>query len=110
MSLSKFLFYCLGMLTPLVHADTWTGADKVQHAAVGAIIGTALTVATGSPLQGCAAAATVGAAKEIYDSLHPSKHDTSVKDFVVTAAFGCAFAYGTNWVITPREIRYSIKF
>lgn len=110
MTLSKFLFYCLGVLSPLVHADAWTGKDKVQHASVGAIIGTAIAASTGSPLQGCVAAATVGAAKEIYDAAHPSKHDASIKDFVVTAAFGCAFAYTTNWVITPKEIRYSIKF
>lgn len=104
------LFAVLLPFTGPVYADAWAGRDKVQHASVGAIIGTAIAASTGSPLQGCVAAATVGAAKEIYDAAHPSKHDASIKDFVVTAAFGCAFAYTTNWVITPKEIRYSIKF
>ncbi len=93
-----------------VYADAWTGPDKNQHAAIGAILGTAIAASSGSPLQGCVTAASIGAAKEIYDSFYPSKHSVSIKDFVVTAAFGCSFAYATNWVITNKEIKYSIKF
>ena len=100
----------LALASTTTKADAWTGPDKVQHAAAGVIIGAAITAATKDPLKGCAVAAAVGVAKELYDAQHPNKHDTSFKDFAVTAAFGCASAYATGWIITPKEIRYSINF
>jgi uncharacterized protein YfiM (DUF2279 family) len=90
--------------------DAWFGVDKVQHAAVGAIIGAAIAAATKDPLKGCIAATAIGAAKEVYDAAHPSKHTSSFKDFAVTAAFGCASAYTTNWTLTPNGVKYSIRF
>jgi uncharacterized protein YfiM (DUF2279 family) len=100
----------LALSPALSFADAWTGKDKTQHAAVGAVIGAAITAATDDPLKGCMAATAVGLAKEVYDHQHPTKHTSSFKDFAVTAAFGCASAYATGWVITPKEIRYSFNF
>ena len=91
-------------------ADSWTGHDKTQHAAVGALIGAAVTATTDDPLKGCIVAAAVGAAKEFYDATKPQTHTSSFKDFAVTAAFGCASSYATGWLITPKEIRYTFRF
>lgn len=98
------------LLCATAQADAWTGQDKTQHAAVGAIIGAAVTSYTANPVNGCVAAATAGALKELYDYRHPLTHTTSFKDFAVTAAFGCASAYTTSWIITPTEIRYTFRF
>lgn len=107
----KHLVACLACLLALsAKADEWTGPDKTQHAAVGAVIGAAIAAATKDPLVGCAAAAAIGAAKEIYDHQHPQKHTASFKDFAVTAAAGCAVSFATHWVMTPKEIRYHVRF
>lgn len=103
-------FCVFGLGLSKAHADAWTGPDKTQHAAVGAIIGAAISAATKDPLKGCVAATAIGAAKEIYDYQHPLKHTASFKDFAVTAVAGCALSYTTHWVITPSEVRYSWKF
>ena len=104
------LFAVLLPFTSVAFADAWTGPDKTQHAAVGAIIGAAVSAATKDPLKGCVAATAIGAAKEIYDYQHPLKHTASFKDFAVTAVAGCALSYTTHWMITPSEVRYSWKF
>jgi uncharacterized protein YfiM (DUF2279 family) len=91
------------------YADEWTGNDKTQHAIGGAAIGAAITLATKSPAWGCAAATAVGAAKEIYDDRHSSKHTPSWKDFAVTAAAGCVASGLTGLVITPRGVSYSVN-
>ena len=110
----KVFYFASGALLALAsfstQADSWTGQDKTQHAAAGALIGAAVTASTKDPLHGCVAAATVGAAKEFYDATKPLTHTASFKDFAVTAAFGCASAYATGWVITPKEIRYTFRF
>jgi len=100
----------LALASFAAQADSWTGQDKTQHAAAGALIGAAVTASTTDPLKGCAVASAVGLAKEIYDDHNRPRHEPSVKDFVVTAAFGCASAYATGWVITPKEIRYTFRF
>ena len=91
-------------------ADSWTGPDKRGHAIVGAAVGAVTTLATDSPWAGCAAAAAVGAAKEIYDMQHRATHDPSVKDFIVTAAAGCLSAELAGFVVTPRGFIYTLRF
>lgn len=106
-------YFITGLVCFLVlptYADTWTGRDKAQHAAVGAGIGAAITASTKDPMIGCAAAAAVGAAKEIYDHQHPQKHTASFKDFAVTSAFGCASSYTAGWMMSPKEVRYTFSF
>jgi uncharacterized protein YfiM (DUF2279 family) len=100
--------YALALVAVLIAnpalADSWTGKDKTKHALAGAIIGAAITATTKDPLKGCAVATAAGAIKEMHDAT------ASFKDFAVTAAFGCALAYSSGWVMTPREIRYTIHF
>ena len=91
-------------------ADSWTGPDKTGHALLGAAVGAATTIATDRPWAGCAAAAAVGAAKEIYDMQHRATHDPSFKDFAVTAMAGCLSARLVGFVITPYGVQYSFRF
>jgi uncharacterized protein YfiM (DUF2279 family) len=106
----RLVLFLICLLALPVRADSWTGPDKVQHAAVGAVIGAAIAAASKDPLVGCAAATAVGLAKEVYDHNHPQKHTASFKDFAVTAAFGCVSAYATGLVLTPYGVRYTFKF
>jgi hypothetical protein len=100
---------CASMTGP-AEADDWAGPDKAKHAAAGALVGSLSTLATKDADKGCLAAAAVGAAKEAYDALHRDSHTPSVKDFIVTAAAGCAAAYGTGWVLLPGRVVYSKEF
>ena len=87
-------------------AESWGGRDKWQHALVGAGTGAVFAKATNDWRYGCAAAAAVGLAKEIYDSQHRDRHTPSFKDFAVTAAAGC----GSSIVVAPNYIGFNIKF
>jgi hypothetical protein len=87
-------------------AESWGGKDKWQHAIVGAATGAAFTKATDDWRYGCAAAAAVGLAKELYDRQHRDRHTPSFKDFAVTAAAGC----GSSIVVAPNYIGLNIKF
>jgi len=88
------------------HAESWGGKDKWQHALVGAGTGAVFTKITDDWRYGCAAAAAVGLAKEIYDRKHRDRHTPSFKDFSVTAAAGC----GSSIVVAPNYIGFNIKF
>ena len=61
--------------------DSWTGKDKLQHAAGSAAIAAAVTVATSSERAGFWTSVAVGAAKEVYDTQHRDRHTPSLKDF-----------------------------
>jgi hypothetical protein len=87
-------------------AESWGGRDKLQHALVGAGTGAVFAKATNDWRYGCAVAAAVGLAKEIYDSQHRDRHTPSFKDFAVTAAAGC----GSSIVVAPNYIGFNIKF
>jgi hypothetical protein len=87
-------------------AESWGGRDKWQHALVGAGTGAVFTKITDDLRYGCAAAAAVGLAKEIYDSTNRNRHTPSFKDFAVTAAAGC----GSSIVVAPNYIGFNIKF
>lgn len=94
------------LLATQAHAESWGGRDKWQHALVGAGTGAVFAKATNDWRYGCAAAAAVGLAKEIYDSQHRDRHTPSFKDFAVTAAAGC----GSSIVVAPNYIGFNIKF
>ena len=100
----KSLIVLILFAASTANADSWTGHDKDLHAIGGAAIGSLATLATGKAVHGCAAAAGVGLAKELYDSRHQHKHTASGKDFAVTAIAGCLAAAGTSWVITPKDM------
>lgn len=100
----------LAMASTLGHADTWTGADKAQHAAVGAVLGSLGAAASQSPTVGCLIGAGAGLAKEVYDAQHPSKHTASAKDFAVTAAAACLAAKVTGLLIGPRGVAFTWEF
>lgn len=87
-------------------AESWGGSDKLQHALVGAGTGAVFSKATNDWRYGCAAAAAVGLAKEIYDSNNRNRHTPSFRDFAVTAAAGC----GSSIVVAPNYIGFNIKF
>jgi hypothetical protein len=87
-------------------AESLGGRDKWQHAIVGAGTGAVFAKATDDWRYGCAAAAAVGLAKEIYDRKHRDRHTPSFKDFAVTAAAGC----GSSLVVAPNYIGFNIKF
>jgi hypothetical protein len=114
--MTRFFIFALTIATSAAaQADSWTGRDKELHAIGGAAIGSLTTLATGKAVHGCAAAAGVGLAKELYDSQHKAKHTASGKDFAVTAIAGCLAAAGTGWAIAPGvnggvDLSYKWKF
>lgn len=87
-------------------AESWGGKDKWQHAVVGATTGAVFTKITDDWRYGCAAAAAIGLAKEIYDRNNRNRHTPSFKDFAVTAAAGC----GSSIVVAPNYVGISLKF
>jgi uncharacterized protein YfiM (DUF2279 family) len=91
-------------------ADSWTGRDKDLHAIGGAVIGAAVTAASGSWQSGCAAATAIGVAKEIYDNQHRHIHTPSAKDAIVTAVAGCLAAKGTSLVIVPTRTGAMVSY
>lgn len=95
----------LAMLSTITHADSWTGADKNKHIAIGAMIGFSTTMITGDPTHGLIAGASIGIAKEFYD-MNQSKHTASYKDAIVTIGGAMFGAYVGNLIITPTSISY----
>ena len=96
------------LITNLAYADNWRGPDKVQHAAVGAVIGSAVTLYTKDAVKGCAAASAVGLTKELQDG--QNRQTPSFKDFVVTAIAGCLAAKGTSLLIVPKHNGLQISY
>lgn len=94
------------LLATQAQAESWGGRDKWQHALVGAGTGAVFAKATDDWRYGCAAAAAVGLAKEIYDRKHRDRHTPSFKDFAVTAAAGC----GSSIIVAPNYVGISLKF
>jgi predicted TIM-barrel enzyme len=80
--------------------DAWAGHDKNMHFGAGVLIGSGMTLATGSVGYGIAAGIIVGAVKEYSDLRRPLKHTSSLQDLLVTAAGAAVGAYSTNWVLT----------
>lgn len=106
----KHIFiFTLVFATFIAEADEWTGPDKTQHAQAGAVIGAAITLATKDPTTGCVASMALGAAKEIYDHNRP-QHESSMKDFAVTAIAGCLVAQGTGFIVAPGKILFKFTF
>lgn len=99
----------LTVATGPADADQWTGPDKTQHAIAGAAIGSAVTLGTKSAAYGCAAAAGVGALKEVADS-RSTQHTASFKDFAVTALAGCLASGATGLIVTPTAVIYRKEF
>lgn len=87
---------------PCTTHDAWTGPDKTKHFAVGAAIGSGVTLFTKKPEYGFWAGAFVGLGKEVYDR-RSAVHTCSLQDFAVTAAGAAAGAYGTAWLIIPQR-------
>lgn len=88
--------------------DSWTGPDKAKHFAVGAALGSAGVLAFNKPRQAFIFAASVGLAKELYDSR--GNGTCSAQDFAMTALGAAAGAYGTAWIVTPRFIGFAARF
>ena len=99
----------LAINTGPAEADQWTGPDKTQHAIAGAAIGSAVTLVTKGAAYGCAAAAGVGALKELADSRSAS-HTTSFKDFAVTALAGCLASKAAGLIVVPGAVTYRKEF
>ena len=77
------------LLATQAHAESWGGKDKWQHAIVGAGTGAVFAKATNDWRYGCAAAAAVGLAKELYDRKHRDRHTPSFNKFAFTTGAGC---------------------
>lgn len=88
--------------------DPWTGPDKAKHLAVGAVAGSAVTLATKRPEIGFLAGTALGIAKEVADSR--AGRVCSLQDAVVTAAGAWAGAYGTALVILPKKDGVHVVF
>ena len=91
--------------------DSWTGKDKLQHAAGSAAIAAAVTVATSSERAGFWTAVAVGAAKEVYDMNHRDRHTPSWRDLgadVAGAYVGSKF--GTYIVVRRNSITVTKQF
>lgn len=84
-------------------ADSWTGPDKLQHAAGSAAIAAAVTVATGSERTGFWTSVAVGAAKEAYDARHRDRHTPSWKDFGADVAGAYAGAKLGAYIVVRRN-------
>jgi uncharacterized protein YfiM (DUF2279 family) len=91
-------------------AEAWHGKDKNLHFAGGAVIASAVTLATGRADWGFVASTTVGIAKEVYDMQHRPFHVPSVKDAVVTMVGAAVGAAVTGLVITPTGFLYRKEF
>ena len=81
----------------LTFMNTWLGklyipcgipADKQMHFLSGAILATAILLATGSASVSFVSVSLVACLKEVYDLLHKDKHTPDVWDWVATSLGG----------------------
>ena len=81
----------------LTFMNTWLGklyidcgipADKQMHGLSGAILATAILLATGSASISFVSVSLVACLKEVYDLLHKDKHTPDVWDWVATSLGG----------------------
>lgn len=90
-------------------ADEWTGADKAQHVAGSALLGTVAGVAIKDKWTAFALAMVPGVAKEIWDSKHPN-HTASFKDLAADAVGAAIGIYTGNCVIRNQSITCRVEF
>lgn len=96
--------------TEPAHAgDKWTGADKAQHVAGSALLGTVAGVAIKDKWTAFALAMVPGVAKEIWDSKQPN-HTASFKDLAADALGAAVGVYVGNCVIVAKSITCRVEF
>ena len=104
----------LAAIGPNAHAqDSWTGRDKVEHAAGSAVLGAAAALVIEDKATAWAVAMVPGLLKEAYDAQHPEKHTASWRDMAANAVGAwVGVNLGARWgdvLIGPRWVRWSIK-
>ena len=109
----RLLLLTLLLVASSAHAkctaqDSWRGADKAQHLGIGAVIGAAGTLYTGSRWQGVALGAGVGALKEVVDST--GRGTCSFQDFAVTAVGAAIGAQFGGFVVALRRESIRVSY
>jgi putative lipoprotein len=92
--------------------DSWTGKDKAQHFVGSAVLSYGFSEVM-SPEKAFLTAVAIGAAKEVYDYKHPTKHTASYKDFIadVAGAYVGVYAKGYSFDYQNKTfvVRYTIQ-
>ena len=88
--------------------DSWRGADKTQHAAVGAAIGWIVTLQTRKVSEGVFWSAVAGVGKELLDS--DGSGTCSLQDAAVTVLGGVVGAYTGGLVVTHTRGRTVVSY
>lgn len=92
-----------------IGTDSWRGADKVDHAAVGFTIGMMGSLATESRWAGFAMGVVAGAAKELNDR-RTRTGQCSLQDFAITAAGAAAGAWGSGFLLVPKRNGVTVAY
>ena len=92
-----------------IGTDSWRGADKVDHAAVGFTIGMMGSLATENRWAGFAMGVVAGAAKELNDR-RTRQGQCSLQDFAVTAAGAAAGAWGSGFLLVPKRNGLTVAY
>jgi uncharacterized protein YfiM (DUF2279 family) len=95
--------------TPAHAADSWTGADKGKHAAVGALISGSALQLTGDARLALVAGTAAAIGKELVD-MHRTGHTASYRDAAVTVAGALFAAQAPGLLITPISVSYRIQW
>lgn len=88
--------------------DSWRGADKSKHAAVGAAVGWIVTLQTGKVADGVLWSAVAGVGKELLDS--DGSGTCSLQDAAVTVLGGVIGAYTGGLVVTHTRGRTVVSY
>lgn len=106
------LALCGPVFAKCTSKDAWTGPDKNKHLVAGVAMGSAGTLVFKDAHKGFLLGVGVGLAKEVYDSR--GNGTCSVQDFAVTALGAAAGAYGTAWLVLPKNngvfVGYATRF
>lgn len=95
---------------PVQAEDKWTGADKGQHVAVSAGIGTFSGLVFKDKWTAFALSMVPGVLKEVYDAQHPKTHTASFKDLAADAVGSAIGVYTGNCVIRAQSITCKVEF
>lgn len=88
--------------------DSWRGADKTQHLAIGTVIGMAGTLQSGNRWHGLAWGSGIGALKELADSTGGGT--CSLQDFAVTALGAAIGAHLGGVIINVRRDSLGVAY
>ncbi|MDO9226051.1 MAG: hypothetical protein Q8M09_17525 [Pseudomonadota bacterium] len=95
---------CLATFTSAQAADDWGGADKAQHFAVSAVLGTASAMHFEDKWVAFGVAMIPGVLKEITDSRF------SGKDLAADALGAALGVQLGHWIVTTRGVGYRAAF